>query len=194
MLGPLLRIGQQFLGQPLVFVLGAAAAARAGQRADRHLAVHDADHDLRRAADQRALRRPQEEHERARVHHPQRAIDLERIDRQRHRQPLADHHLKDVAGADVLDALAHRVFELGLGEVRFVRRAVASPPVSMSTGASDRRRRRELFDQPIDAAAGVVVALAVIALAPARLRSSRAFASATTIAVFCMLSNTIMWS
>ena len=80
-LGPLLGIGQQLLGQPPIFFFGRAAAARAGERADRHLAVDDADHDLRRAADERALRRAQEEHERAGVHDPQRAIDLERIDR-----------------------------------------------------------------------------------------------------------------
>ncbi len=60
------------------------------------------------------LRRAQEEHERAGVHDPQRAIDLERIDCERHRQSLADHHLKDVAGANVFDALANRVFKLRL--------------------------------------------------------------------------------
>ena len=80
-LGPLLGVGQQFVGEALVLFLGAAAAARAGQRADGDLAVDHADHDLRRAADQRALRRPQEEHERAGVHDPQRAVDVERIGR-----------------------------------------------------------------------------------------------------------------
>ena len=78
-LGPFLGIGQQFLGQPAVFLLVGAARARAGQRADGHLAVDHATHDLRRTADQRHARRPQEEHERAGVHDPQRAVDLERV-------------------------------------------------------------------------------------------------------------------
>ena len=80
-LGPLLGIGQQFLGQPAVFFLGRAAAARAGQRADGHLAVDHADHDLRRTAHQRHARRAHVEHERAGVDHPQRAVDLERMRR-----------------------------------------------------------------------------------------------------------------
>src|SRR3989304_4319698 len=47
---------------------------------------------------------------------PQRAIDLERIDGERHGQPLTDHNLKDIAGADVLDALANGLLESALGE------------------------------------------------------------------------------
>ncbi len=64
-LGPFLGVGQQFFGEPLVLLVGRAAAARAGERADRHLAVHHPDHDLRRTAHERTLGRPQEEHERA---------------------------------------------------------------------------------------------------------------------------------
>ena len=56
-LGPLLGVGQQLLGEGLVLVLVAPAAARAGQRADRDLAVLDADHDLRRAADEAVVAR-----------------------------------------------------------------------------------------------------------------------------------------
>ncbi len=77
-LGPLLGIGEQLFGQAAVFFFGRAAAARAGERADGDVAIDDADHDLRRAADERHARRAQVEHERAGVHDPQRAIDLER--------------------------------------------------------------------------------------------------------------------
>ena len=51
----------------------------------------------------------QVEHERAGVHDPQRAVELERRHVEVDLQPLADHDLKDVAGADVLDALADRL-------------------------------------------------------------------------------------
>ncbi len=51
-LGPLLGVGEQLLGQRAVLGLVLAAAAGAGQGADRHHAVLDPHQDLRRAADQ----------------------------------------------------------------------------------------------------------------------------------------------
>ena len=120
-LGTLLRIGQQFFGQPAVFLFGRAAPPGAGQRADGDLPVDDAHHHFRRTAHQGDAGRADVEHERAGVDHPQRAVDLEGMGAQRHLQPLAGHDLEDVARADVLDALAHGRLELGLGEVRAVR-------------------------------------------------------------------------
>ncbi len=60
------------------------------------------------------------EHERARIHDAERAIDLERRRVDVELEALADHDLEDVAGADVLDALADGVFELFLLEIRAV--------------------------------------------------------------------------
>ena len=78
-LGPFLGIGQQFFGQAAVFFVGCAAAARAGQRADgrpcRRPRGTMISGELPTSV---TLRRPQVEHERAGVHDPQRAIDLER--------------------------------------------------------------------------------------------------------------------
>ena len=51
-LGSLLGVGQQLLGQGAVLGLVGAAAPRARQRPDRHHAVLDPHQDLRRAADQ----------------------------------------------------------------------------------------------------------------------------------------------
>ena len=79
MLGPFLGIGQQFLGQTPSSSSSRPRLPRAGQRTHRHLAVHDATHDLGRTADQRHARRAQEEHERAGIDDPQGAVDLERV-------------------------------------------------------------------------------------------------------------------
>ena len=83
-----------------------AAAAGAGQRADRHRAVLDADQDLGRAADQAEVAERQVEQERARVDDAQDAVDVERLGRRLDLEPLAGHDLEDVAGLDVLLAVA----------------------------------------------------------------------------------------
>ena len=102
-LGPLLRVGEQTLGEGPVLFRGGAARTRPGERAHRHRAVDEAHHDLRRAADERRGGGAEEEHERARVHHPQRPVELDRRVVEGDVEAAAEHHLEDVAGADVLD-------------------------------------------------------------------------------------------
>ena len=80
-LGALLGIGQQLFGQGTVLGLVGAAAAGAGQRPDRHRPVLDAHQDLGRAADQGEIAERQVEEKRAGIHHPQHAVDVERVGR-----------------------------------------------------------------------------------------------------------------
>ncbi len=101
-LGALLGIGQQLLGQPPV--LGGVGAARPGA-GDRPrpdvLARHPHQH-LGRGADQRRLGALEQHHVGARVDHPQRPVERQR----RHLRALPpaprQHHLEDVAGGDPL--------------------------------------------------------------------------------------------
>ena len=120
MFGPLFGIGQQLLGQLLVFFIVAAARTRPCQGSHGHTTIDHADHYLGRAADERDARRAEIEHERAGIHDPQRAINLERMRRNVEFQSLADDDLKNIARADVFDALADRLLEIDLREIRFV--------------------------------------------------------------------------
>ena len=106
MLGPFLRVGQQFGFQRLVFLVRRAAPAGAGERADGDLAVAQPHQDFRAAADHGEAAEIEEEQERRRVDPPQRAIQRERRQRERHREALAGHHLEHVAGGDVFLARA----------------------------------------------------------------------------------------
>ena len=76
--------------------------------------------------------------------------------RERHFQPLADHDLEDVAGADVLHALLHRLLELLLREVRavFQIHLAFGPDIDQIQVG---RSRGQLLDQGIDPPPGVVV-------------------------------------
>ena len=80
-LGPLLRVLDELGGQAPVVLLGAAAAAGARDRAADHPAVEQLHHRLGRRADERRLGMAQEVHVRRRVHRPQHAVHVERVDR-----------------------------------------------------------------------------------------------------------------
>jgi len=155
-LGPLLGVGQQLLGESAVLFLAGPAAARAGQRPRNHLAVDHADHDLRRAADQGHAGSAHVEHEGAGIDDPQRPVDLERVHADGHLQALAEDDLEDVAGADVLDALLDGRLELLAREVRLageIGRAFQGDVHRLQVAGV----RGQLVDQGVDAAAGVVV-------------------------------------
>ena len=77
-LGTFLGIGQQFLGESLVFVFVATAGPRSGERPDGHASIDDPDHDFGRTADERYFGRAQIEHERTGIHNPQSPIHLKR--------------------------------------------------------------------------------------------------------------------
>ena len=105
-LGALLRVGEQLGGQRGVLLGRRAARHRAGRRVhDRPRAGHGHQR-LRRAADDVVRRlvagEAQQVHVRRRVGRPQHPVDVERVDVGRHLEPLPQHHLEGVAGADVL--------------------------------------------------------------------------------------------
>ena len=108
MLGAFLRVGQQFGLQRLILFVGRAAPARARQRPDRHRAVAQPHQDLRAGAHDGKAAEIEEEQERRRIDPPQRAIQRERRQGERHREALAQHDLERVAGGDVFLAAHHR--------------------------------------------------------------------------------------
>ena len=73
-----------------------------------------------RTAHERRLRQSQVEHEGTGIHDAQRAIEFKRGQFEGRLQPLADDDLKDVAGFDVLDALAYGLLEVAPLKVRDV--------------------------------------------------------------------------
>ncbi len=101
-LGPLLRVLGELRRHAPVVLLGAAAPARAGDRAADDPAVEQLHHRLGRRADERHLRVAHEVHVRRRVHLAQHAVDVERIDRVVEIEALREHDLEDVAREDVL--------------------------------------------------------------------------------------------
>ena len=119
-LGALLRVGQQILLQLPLFLRVAAPGPGAGDGPKLDVLAGEADEDLRGGADDLEVVQLQEEHVGRRVGEPQGAVDLERLDLGARLQPLGQHHLDDVAGGDVLLALAHHGVELLRRDVGFV--------------------------------------------------------------------------
>ena len=74
------------------------------------------------------------------IHHPQGAIDFQRRGGELSLESLADHDLKDVAGANVLDASPNDLLEPRLREVRLKLKGV----VSAEGDIRRLRRRRRL--------------------------------------------------
>ena len=124
MFGTLLRVGQQFRLQRLVFLIGRPAPPRARQRPDRHHAIAQPHQHLRRGPHDRKRPEIQIEQEGRRIDPPQRPIQGERRQREGHREALADDDLEGIARGDVLLAPPHRLDEPGLGKVRAWRRRV----------------------------------------------------------------------
>ena len=118
MLGALLRIGEQLRLQRFVFVRGCAAPPRARDRADGHDAVAGFDQDFRARSGDRERAEVEEEQIGRRVHPAQRAIKRERRQRERRLEALRQHHLKNIAGGNVLLGAQHHVLELGVRGVR----------------------------------------------------------------------------
>ena len=138
-LGALLRIGEQLVLERLVLVRGLAARARAGDRADGHVAVAHAHQDLRARAGDREAAEVEEEQERRRVDPAQRAVERERRERERRLEALRQHDLEDVAGRDVfLGARDHRVefVRRGVRGGGTVERAGVASAASLSSGRS----------------------------------------------------------
>ncbi len=105
-LGALLRIGLELLGEELVFPCVGAARAGSGDRVRRHPLALDLQEQLGAGADDLERRRPDEEEVRAGVDLPQRAVEADAVERapvgaRRERQRLAP-------GQDDLDRLPRR--------------------------------------------------------------------------------------
>ncbi len=102
-LGALLGVGEQLALESRVLVARRAAAARAGDRPDRHRAVLQPHQDLRGSADHLEVAEIEIEHVRRRVDRTQGAIQRERRSAKRTRQALRQHHLHDVSVVHIAD-------------------------------------------------------------------------------------------
>ena len=116
-LGALLVVGEQLLGQPHVVLGGLAARPRPGDRMGDDTAAGDLDQGLRARADDVVgaavgVRDAEEVHVRAGVGGPQRAVDVERRRRAGQREPLRDDDLERLPRPDRLLAPLDHVVEL----------------------------------------------------------------------------------
>ena len=102
-LGALLLVGEQLVGDPLVLLERRAARARAGDRARRDVAAGDGEQRLGRGADDLEVHEVQEVHVRGRVDDAQAAVDAERVEVELGGPALRRHDLEGVARVDVLD-------------------------------------------------------------------------------------------
>ncbi len=110
-LGELLGVGEQLVGERRVGLARGAARAGAGDRAQRHRLAFLAHQDLGRGADDVEVVEVVVEHVRRRVERAQRAVERQRRRRERPREALREHDLHHVAGGDVLLRPPHRGLE-----------------------------------------------------------------------------------
>ena len=141
-LGPLLGVVDQALGEAAVLLLVCAARVGAGDRPRLDPVAADLDQRLRRGAGDLEVAELEEVHVGRGVDRAQAAVDREGLDRRRRREALRGDDLEGVAGVDVLDDPRDRGFELLAlhvgGEARAARRRAARA----GTGTAPRRRSR----------------------------------------------------
>ncbi len=145
MLGALLLVGEQLLGDAPVLLGARAARARAGDRARLDSPVVDGHERLGAGAGDLEVAEVEEVHVRARVDRAQAAVDRERLDRDLRRPALARDDLVGVAGVDVLDDPLDHALEL-------LARHVARPGRRLAVGGRPLGRLRH---RPGEAAAHV---------------------------------------
>ena len=131
-LGALLLVGEQALGDPRVLGLVGAARARAGDRAGRHVAAGHGEQRLGARAGDLEVAEVQEVHVRARVDDPQPPVDRERVGVEVGAPALRGDDLEGVARVHVLDDPRDHRLELLARHVRG----------ELGAGAGRRRRRR----------------------------------------------------
>ncbi len=107
-LGPFLGVGGEVFGEPAVAFGVDAARPGAGDRPGLQAAAGLAHQHLGRGADQGAVGQLEQHHVGAGVDHPQGAVEGERARRLGDREAAGQHHLEDVAGADVFLGLLDR--------------------------------------------------------------------------------------
>ena len=125
MLRALLGIGQKLRLVRAVIGFRGTAGAGAGNGSDRDVPVANANQDLRAGAHYGEIGQIEKIEKRRWVHAPQGAVQRQRWQRERAGEALRQHHLKDVAGGDVLLRLGDHFpilrsrnlrFELGFGK------------------------------------------------------------------------------
>ena len=118
-LRPLLLVREQFDRQPFVLFGRGPAPPRPGDGVVHDNAVFDPHQQFRRSADDLKFAHVEIEHVRRWVHHPQLAVDVERVDRRLPLQPMRRHDLDDVTGDHVLPDLIDHEFVAFAALVRF---------------------------------------------------------------------------
>src|SRR3984957_41150 len=102
MFGALLRVGQQFSRERVVFRWAFSSRPRAGDWADGALAVAHAHQDLGTRADDLEAAEVEKAEIRGRIDPPQRSIERERRKVEAAREALRQHDLEGVAGGDIV--------------------------------------------------------------------------------------------
>ena len=108
-LGALLLVGEQFGRQRRVFLGSGAAGPGPRDRAGLDHPVFGAGHHLGRCSGHHQAVEVEVVHVRRRVHHPERAVEVERVDGERRLETLGRHDLDDVPGAHVVLGAAHHL-------------------------------------------------------------------------------------
>ena len=159
-LGEFLLVGQQFLLQEKVFLLGVTAPPGAGDRVRGGAPVLDGDERLGAGSHDREVQSPiavrdvEQVHVRAGVGHPQHPVDIQRVRVGVHLEALGRHHLEGLTGLDVADQLVDDLRVLLHGQLRAMLRG---GPAERRHGRGQRLgQRRGHHIQPRD---GVVIGL-----------------------------------
>ena len=118
-LGQFLLIREEIGFERAVLFRCRAPRAGAGDRADRHLAIEDADEDFRAGADDLKAAEIEVEHEGRGVGAPKAPVECKGRQGEGLRPALRGDDLKDVAGGDVVPRLFDRRLVGVLGEVRY---------------------------------------------------------------------------
>ena len=101
-LGAFLGVGQQLVFERLVLVRRGAARPGPGDRPDCHRVAAGANQNFRARPGNGEIGIIEIEQERRRIDPPQRPVERERRQRERRLETLRQHHLKNIAGRDVV--------------------------------------------------------------------------------------------
>ena len=125
--GALFGVGAEFGFEAQVFFFVAAARTRSGDGPVEDVAALHLDEHFRGAANDGNVSEAQKKHVRRGIQRAQGAIDLKRVRLRARGKTLAQDHLKDVAGADVLFRFAHRSEIFMVTEIRLDAERACAP-------------------------------------------------------------------
>ena len=152
-LRPLLRVLQEFVGQPPVLLLIFPSAPRPGDGLEIGDPLFEADHDLRRGADEMEVIKAEEEHVGRGVDVAERPVEINRVRRGFPMEPLGEDDLDDIARGDVLLGLADH----GAVGLRFHVGPEGGSRLPLAGGLLRRQRGHEKVRHLFDPADGPVV-------------------------------------